>query len=69
MSVYILVKIDDEYGHRDFIEGFMTREAGEAYAKEYFPYLKELGDLYPSLEEFEKKNGCVGYVLFEYKLK
>jgi hypothetical protein len=71
-SVYILVRIDDEYGHTDFLGAFFSRESGESFIRET-PELAEdigiLGGLYNSLEEFRYLNGCEGYVLFEEKIK
>lgn len=32
--VYILVQIDDEYGHMNFKGVFSSRSAGEAFVKE-----------------------------------
>lgn len=66
MKVFILAKIDDEYGHVDFKGVFFSREAGEEFAIREFPRHAEYGRrLYPSMEEFQKENGCEGMVLFE----
>ena len=65
--VYILVQIDDEYGHMDFKGVFFSRIAGEAFIKESkdLSFVVECYEkLYTSMEEFNKENGCAGLVLF-----
>jgi hypothetical protein len=68
--VYILVQIDDEYGHADFKGVFSSRSAGEAFVKESkeLSFVVECYGLYTSMDEFHKKNGCAGLVLFSTQI-
>lgn len=67
-TVFILVFIDDEYGRKDFQGVFHSRKSGEI-AFENHPRKVYHPTLYSSLEEFDQKNGCNGFVLLEEEIK